>query len=69
MQKLLITKWYNFSERGASPVYRKCSHHSGKACELHCNTPVRRLCVTESHQGHTLSSNIKKTYTAQKEKM
>ncbi|XP_078309414.1 E3 ubiquitin-protein ligase TRIM9-like [Crassostrea virginica] len=60
-----------FSERGASPVYPKCSPHSGKACELQCTkcgTPVCSLCVTESHQGHTLSS-ILKTYTAQKEKM
>ena len=60
-----------FSERGASPVYPKCSSHSGKACELYCTkcgTPVCCLCVTESHQGHDLSS-ILKTYTAQKEKM
>ena len=60
-----------FSERGANPVYPKCSPHSGKACELQCtkcDTPVCCLCVDESHQGHTLSS-ILKTYTAQKEKM
>ena len=65
-------KVVQFSERGANPVYPKCSAHSGKACELQCtdcNTPtVCCLCVAESHQGHTLSS-ILKTYTATKKKM
>ena len=64
-------KVVQFSERGASPVYPKCSPHSGKACELQCTkcgTPVCSWCVTESHQGHDLSS-ILKSYTAQKEKM
>ena len=64
-------KVVQFSERGARPVYPKCSPHSGKACELQCTkcgTPVCSLCVTEGHRGHDLSS-ILKTYTAQKEKM
>ena len=64
-------KVVQFSERGANPVYPKCSPHSGKACELHCtkcDTPVCSLCVAESHQEHTFSS-ILKTYTATKEKM
>ena len=53
-----------FSERGANPIYLKCSHHSGKECELHCtkcNTPVCSLCVSEKHQKHTLSSILKHT--------
>nr|XP_022296051.1 tripartite motif-containing protein 45-like [Crassostrea virginica] len=64
-------KVVQFSERGANPVYHKCSLHSGKECELHCtkcNTPVCCLCVSEKHQKHTLSS-ILKTYTAIKAKM
>ena len=41
-------KVVQFSERGANPIYPKCSAHSGKVCDLQCtdcNTLVCSLCV------------------------
>ncbi|XP_034314991.2 tripartite motif-containing protein 3 [Magallana gigas] len=45
-----------FEQRGSTPNYPKCSKHSTKQCELHCeqcDIPICTLCISgELHLGH-----------------
>uniref|UniRef100_A0A8W8MR32 B box-type domain-containing protein n=1 Tax=Magallana gigas TaxID=29159 RepID=A0A8W8MR32_MAGGI len=44
-----------FEQRGSTPNYPKCSKHSTKQCELHCeqcDIPICTLCISGEHLGH-----------------
>ncbi|XP_019924704.3 E3 ubiquitin-protein ligase TRIM71-like [Magallana gigas] len=44
-----------FEQRGSTPNYPKCSKHSTKQCELHCeqcDIPICALCISGEHLGH-----------------
>ncbi|XP_065921790.1 tripartite motif-containing protein 3 isoform X2 [Magallana gigas] len=44
-----------FKKRGSTPNYPKCTKHSTKQCELHCeqcDIPICTLCISGEHLGH-----------------